>query len=90
MRKIDFFMGIFIGLILTLMGSYLFLFLFTSTTFSEGFNHLKINGQLGKLITLGALLNIGMVFLLFKKNRDLMAKGVIFSLFVLVIYTLFV
>lgn len=90
MRKIDFFIGILIGLLLTLIGSYLFIYLFSSVDINKDFEQIKSFGQLGKLISLGALLNIGMVFFLFKKNRDLMAKGIIFSLFLLVIYTLFV
>lgn len=90
MEKKDFFIGILIGLLVSFIGSFLFISVFTSMDFIDGFTQLKTQGSLGKLITLGALLNIGIVFLLFKKNKDIMAKGVILSIFILTIYTLFI
>lgn len=89
MKKTDLLIGIFIGLATAFIGCFLFITFFTSMSFVEGFTTLKSQGNLGKLITLGALLNMGIVFLLFKKNKDVMAKGVIFSIFILTIYTLF-
>jgi hypothetical protein len=89
MKKADLFIGIFIGLATTFIGCFLFILLFTSMEFIEGYDYLKANGNIGKLITLGALLNMAIVFLLFKKNKDLMAKGVILSIFILTIYTIF-
>lgn len=89
MQKKDLFIGILIGLITAFIGCFLFITLFTSMSFVEGLTSLKAQGNLGKLITLGALLNMGIVFLLFKKDKDVMAKGVIISIFILTIYTLF-
>ncbi len=90
MQKTAFFIGIFIGLATAFIGSFLFITLFTSMNFVEGFTNLKQQGSLGKLITLGALLNVAVVFFLFKKNKDMMAKGVIFSIFILTVYTIFI
>lgn len=90
MQKKDLFIGVLLGLLTSLIGTFLFITFFTSMDFVEGYINLKAQGSLGKLITLGALLNIGLVLLLFKKNKDQMAKGVILSLFILTIYTLFV
>ncbi|MFC4738796.1 hypothetical protein ACFO3U_02195 [Flavobacterium ponti] len=90
MKNKDLFIGVFIGLIVCFIGCVLFITLFTSMGLEEGFSNLKTQGNLGKLITLGALLNIGIVYWLFKKNKDLMAKGVILSIFILTIYTVFV
>ena len=89
MEKKDLFIGVLIGLVTSFIGCFLFITLFTPMSFTEGFTSLKAQGNLGKLITLGALLNMGIVFLLFKKNKDIMAKGVILSIFILTIYTLF-
>jgi hypothetical protein len=89
MEKKDVFIGVLIGLVTSFIGCVLFILLFTSMGFIEGFEYMKNQGSLGKLITLGALLNMGIVFLLFKKNKDVMAKGVILSIFILTIYTLF-
>ena len=89
MGKADLFIGVLIGLATSFVGCFLFISLFTSMDFIEGYNHLKANGNVGKLITLGALFNIAIVFLLFKKNKDMIAKGVILSLFILTIYTIF-
>lgn len=89
MQKKDLFIGVLIGLITSFIGCFLFITFFTSMDFTEGYTNLKAQGSLGKLVTLGALLNIGIVLLLFKKNKDEMAKGVILSLFILTIYTLF-
>lgn len=90
MEKKDFFIGIIIGLLVAFMGCFLFLEFFTNVGFVKAFQYMKMDGNLGKVITLGALLNVGVVFLLFKKDKDMMAKGVIFSIFILTIYTLFV
>lgn len=89
-QKSDLFIGVLIGIATAFVGSFLFIMLFTSMEFMEGFATIKAQGNLGKLITIGALLNIGIVFLLFKKNKDTMAKGVIISIFILTIYTIFV
>ena len=90
MKKTDLLIGIFIGLVTSFIGCFLFITFFTSMSFVEGFTTLKSQGNLGKLITLGALLNMGIVFLLFKKDKDVMAKGVILSIFILTIYTIFI
>tara|TARA_B110000503_G_C7057221_1_gene375021 strand:- start:633 stop:905 length:273 start_codon:yes stop_codon:yes gene_type:complete len=88
MEKKDFFIGILIGITTAIAGSILYILIFKGHELIESYNTIKSQGNLGKLITLGALLNMGIVFLLFKKNKDLMAKGVIFSIFILTIYTL--
>lgn len=89
MQKKDLLIGVLIGFVISFIGCSLFIITFTSFGLIEGFITLKEQGSVGKLITLGALLNMGIVFLLFKKNKDEMAKGVILSIFLLTIYTLF-
>ena len=66
MRKIDLFIGMIIGFISTLIGVYLFLEFKTEYGFSEGIQGIKQQGFLGKLIAMGAVLNLGVFFLLLK------------------------
>ncbi|RXR21306.1 hypothetical protein EQG63_05030 [Flavobacterium amnicola] len=90
MRKIDLFIGMFIGFISAIIGIYLFLEFKTEYGFAEGIQGIKQQGFLGKLIAMGAVLNLGVFFLLLKFNKDLMAKGVILATILLTFITLFV
>jgi hypothetical protein len=90
MKKIDLFYGLIIGLITSLIGSYLFIIAFTPYSFFGGLQLLKFEGKLGKIITLGTILNIGMFFLLLKNKKELMAKGIILAIILLTIVTLFI
>jgi hypothetical protein len=90
MKKIDLFYGLLIGLITSLIGSYLFIIAFTPYSFIGGIQILKFEGKLGKIITIGTILNIGMFFGLLKYKRESIAKGIILALIVLTIVTLFI
>lgn len=90
MNKIDIVYGFLIGIAASLIGAFLFIELATDYHFAEGFNILKMNGQLGKLITLGAILNIVAFFLLLHYKRELMARGVVLATIVLTVITLLV
>ena len=90
MKKIDIFYGLIIGLITSLIGSYLFIIVFTPYSFLGGLQLLKFEGKIGKVITLGTILNIGMLFMLLKNKKELMAKGIILAVLLLTIFTLFI
>ena len=90
MQKIDLFLGIIIGFVTTVLGMFIFIEFFTDFHFIDGIKNLKENGFLGKLITLGAVLNIIAFFILLKVNRELMARGVVLSTIVLTLITLLV
>ena len=90
MKKIDLFYGFIIGIIAAFVGVYLFIALFTDYEFLNGFSILKTEGKLGKLITLGAVLNLAVFFLLLKINKELMARGVVLATIILTVVTLFV
>jgi len=90
MKKIDIFYGLIIGLITSLIGSYLFIIVFTPYSFLGGLQLLKFEGKIGKVITLGTILNIGMLFILLKNKKELMAKGIILAALLLTIFTLFI
>jgi hypothetical protein len=88
MNKIDLLYGFLIGLIASLLGSFLFMTFFTDYEFIEGVRILKSQGYLGKLITVGSLLDLAAFGILLKMNKELMARGVVLAVFVLTIITL--
>ncbi len=90
MKKIDLFYGIIIGIITSVIGSYIFIVAFTHYSFLGGLQILKFEGKLGKIITLGAILNLVLFFGLLKYDKELMARGVILAMIILTIITLFV
>ncbi len=90
MKKIDLFIGALIGLISTLIGVLLFFNFFTELGFLEGLREMRTKGLLGKVITLGAVLNLIVFFVLLKLNKELMARGVVLSLLILTVITLIV
>ena len=90
MRKIDFFIGFIIGLIACFLGTYLYITLIAEHEFLQGWNLLKSNGYLGKVITLGAILPLVTFFILLKFDKDMMARGVILATIILAILTIFI
>ncbi len=89
MKKTAILYGFLLGLIATFIGSYLFIILFTNYAFRPGLVIMIHEGRLGKLITLGAVLNLISFFLLLKINKDMMAKGIILATIVMAICTIF-
>ncbi len=89
MKKIDLLYGFIIGIVATFIGSYLFVIIFTNYSFQSGISIMIHEGRLGKLITLGAVLNLISFFLLLKINKDTMAKGIILATITMAICTVF-
>ena len=87
MKKTDLLIGFLIGLASALLGMFIFLELFTEQGFAEGISLMKQEGHLGKVITLGAILNIIVFFILLKKKKEMMARGVVLATIVLAIAT---
>ncbi len=87
MRKIDLLIGLIIGIVTTLIGTILFLLLFTNFTKIEDIAIIRQEGILGKVITLGAILNILVFYILLKNNKELMARGVVLATIILAILT---
>lgn len=90
MNKIDLVYGFFIGLLTAGLGSFIFIELATDYSFFEGILAMKLNGYLGKIITLGAILDLILFYVLLKFNKELMARGVVLALIALTLITLFV
>ena len=90
MKKTDLLIGFLIGVVSTLIGSYLFVKTQTDYDLIEDFSVLKNEGILGKILALGAVLNIIIFFILLKKNKELMARGVVLATIILAFYTLLI
>lgn len=88
MKKRDLFIGLIIGLIGCTLGCIVVIKLLTDLSITDGFNYMKNSGTIGKIITLGAIPNFILFFILLKKNKELMAKGIILSMFIITVITL--
>ena len=89
MKKTDLLIGFFIGILSALLGTILFLKLFTEVQTINDFHIVREQGILGKVLTLGAILNIIIFFILLKKNKELMARGIVLATIILAILTVF-
>jgi hypothetical protein len=90
MNRIDWAYGFIIGIAAAVLGSFIFVRAFTEYDFLEGVAILQSQENLGRLIKLGALLNLGIFFIMLKLKKDNMAKGVIVATVFLWILTFFV
>ncbi|WP_396167963.1 hypothetical protein [Flavobacterium sp.] len=89
MNKKDIIIGFVIGLIACILGIFLFITFFTDFDFLTGVQSMKSEGKLGKLITLGAILDLVSFGVLLKMNKELMARGVVLAVICIAIFTIF-
>jgi hypothetical protein len=89
-NKTDILIGFVIGMITSFLGCFLFIQLFTDYTFVTGMELLQSDGKLGKIITLGTVLDLIVFWAMLKLHQEFMARGVILAVIVLTIVTLFV
>lgn len=90
MNKKDILIGFIIGIFTALLGSYLFVTFFTKFDITTGIQTIKQQGYLGKVITIGTVLDLAVFGILLKRNEELMARGVVLAVIVLAISTLFI
>ena len=90
MNKIDLLTGFIIGIIASILGSYIFIRFFTDFDFINGMQIMKSEGKLGKIITLGSILDLVAFGILLKLNKELMARGVILAVIIMTILSLFI
>jgi hypothetical protein len=89
MSKIELILGFAIGIMASLIGMYAFITFFTDFDFLAGIQAMKSDGKIGKLITLGAILDLVVFAILLKMNKEIMARGVVLAVIVIAITTLF-
>ncbi|MFV8376431.1 hypothetical protein [Flavobacterium sp. LB1P71] len=90
MNKIDLLTGFVIGVLASILGSYLFITFFTEFDFINGISTMKSEGKLGKIITLGSILDLAAFGILLKLNKELMARGVILAVIIMTLVSLFI
>jgi hypothetical protein len=88
MIKKELFIGVLVGLIANAIGLY-----FATLIFGNGNDFFTIlstasaEGILGKLISLGAVLNLGAFFVFIKKKQDYRARGVLLITIIIAVST---
>ena len=89
MNKIDLLIGFIIGIIASVLGMFLYITIVMHIDFLAGIQTMKNEGQLGKIVTLGSILDLIVFAVLLKMNKELMARGVVLAVIALTIVTLF-
>jgi hypothetical protein len=83
--------GFFVGLIATVFGLIFAIQIFgTSDDYGQVVKQAISEGFLGKLMSIGALLNLGAFFIFLKKKQDYRARGVLIATVFVLIFTLIV
>jgi len=76
--KKDIIIGIVTGLITNAIGIYCYVLLLApNKDFKQTITHAIENGYIGKIVAIGAILNLAAFFIFIKKNQDQRAKGVL-------------
>ncbi len=89
MNKTDILIGFVIGILGSLLGMFLYITIATDFGFISGIQIMKSQGNLGKIVTLGSILDLVAFAVLLKMNKELMARGVVLGVIALTIITLF-
>ena len=62
---------------------------FTDFNFLTGIQAMQSEGKIGKLVTLGSILDLVVFGISLKMNKEIMARGVVLSVIIIAIITLF-
>lgn len=89
MNKKDLFIGFLIGIASSFLGMFLYITLVLHLDFLAGIQSMKNEGQLGKIVTLGSIMDLIAFGILLKINKEMMARGVVLAVIALTIVTLF-
>lgn len=90
MDKKEIIIGFIVGIFTSFLGSYLFITFFTKFDFSNGIQTIRKMGYLGKVITIGTVLDLAVFLILLNRNKEMMARGVILAVIVLAISTIII
>lgn len=90
MNKIDLLTGFIIGILASLLGIYIFITFFTHFDVMTGIQTMKSQGQLGKIITLGSILDLVVFGVLLQFNKEIMARGVVLAVITMAVITLLI
>lgn len=71
--------GFIIGLVANMAGTYLYIYFFSKLSLEETLKEALENDYLGKLIVLGAILNLLAFFVFLKKRQHYRARGVLLA-----------
>ncbi|MEO0038172.1 MAG: hypothetical protein RIQ59_1383 [Bacteroidota bacterium] len=85
MKKSDLVIGFIIGIVAAGIAAFLFLLSITKLQYIKFLIHEP--GIMGKVITLGAIINILIFFFLLKKDKELMARGIVLATIILALIT---
>ena len=81
--------GLIIGLIANVAGSYLYIYFFSDFNLEETLYKAYETGVVGNIIALGAILNLFVFFIFIKKNQIYRARGVLLATVVSALVILF-
>jgi hypothetical protein len=90
MNKIALLKGFILGIMASALGAFIFILLFSPYNFISGIQIMKSQGSLGKLITLGSILDLLLFAVLLKMNKDSIAREVVLAVIILTVLTLFI
>ncbi|WP_460217881.1 hypothetical protein [Psychroserpens sp. MEBiC05023] len=91
MKHKELIIGILIGLMASAIGLLLTLLIFgKGNSMSDSLDIAINNGVLTKLVSMGAILNLGAFFLFLKLSKDLRARGVLIATIIVAIITIIV
>ncbi|GAA3509077.1 hypothetical protein GCM10022393_21540 [Aquimarina addita] len=79
MIKKEILIGFLIGVLSNSVGILLYILLFSKMGITETIKAAQLNGFLGSLIALGAILNLLVFFLFLKQNKPYRARGVLLA-----------
>lgn len=89
MNKIDLLVGFIIGIAMAILGMFIYIKLVLHLDFLIAIEFIKNEGDLGKIVTLGSILDLILFGILLKMNKEFIARGVVMAVITLAIVTLF-
>lgn len=91
MIKKEVFIGLIAGLVANALGLFLAIqWLGNDDSIQESIRHSMVNGFFGKLVSIGAVLNLVLFFIFLKKKQDYRARGVLLATLLVAAITLLI